>query len=194
MASDSENKSTADRKAIHGALAVARKKDMFISFVEKGQARKTGKFLTTLAAPGTVDPVTSNPIANNLWLSTPKQRGSSWYAWAIQEMPEKIHGREIVGFALNESKLCKINTVKRLIAFDAKYGEGSKVHSIDWKRVGADFSGVMFVPYMYEALVAKISPASRMEVYDKYGWYRNLDADTVIVWDKTAVRRHARLL
>lgn len=186
---------TADKK-MRIALGKARKKRMLVSLVKNKFATKAAQkaYIKGLSRPTHAG---MKPDGNKLWLSSPRIKDRSWYAWAKIEMPEKLANRTVVGFKIkHDRRLLSVTTLSELEAFVAMFGKEERAESKtdasgdefsdkrDWPSVAKTYSGVIFMPYLS---VRKKYPDYKDR---RWHWYLILDVETTIVWDADIVKAY----
>lgn len=99
-------------------------------------------------------------------------------------MPKKLEGRTVVGLKLKRNRrLLNPGTLDSLTAFADVFKAAA---GIDWCEVGKTHDGIICIPYFKEQIL-------QLKTKRNWSWYLTLDAETVMIWNKTAVRAFAIL-
>lgn len=116
---------------------------------------------------------------NGFWLSD-ESDDDGWKSWCDSEQFGIERLKHRVQFEIDITGILVIDTHQKVKNFHNKYSvhpnptfEISKF--IDWKKVSKDYSGVVIVPYCYEARL-------------RYMWYYGWDCASGCIWDLTKVK------
>lgn len=116
---------------------------------------------------------------NGLWYAI----GSEWIDWVRGEMPH-WEGENAFVVDIDESKILKIDTFEKLLAFDKEYGlkvmKGLKLTGINWSEVAKRYGGIEIAPYIYKG---------RFEINWYYGW----DVASGCIWGDGVIKSITRI-
>jgi hypothetical protein len=82
-----------------------------------------------------------------------------------------------------------ITNESEIIAFDQEYSEELQLapnytrHTIDWKRLAADFDGIIIAPYIWSCRLPMDRTGPRHKVSN---WYYPWDCASGCIWNGTA--------
>lgn len=117
---------------------------------------------------------------SGLWVSD----GSDWKDWCLQESFEEEHLRFASRVELMpDASILRLESYSALSRFTEAYRKDNQLTSnytlreIDWPAVADAYSGILIMPYQWEARLAQ-------NTFWYYGW----DVSSGCIWEPTAIQ------